>query len=1005
MKRFLATYSILFLTSFLLVQGDLLGQSLTGDPLIDINDNPTGRAEFELMKRADPATGRIPVGIRSRELEFASTIPSREMLFEERLKGGAATLAAPVQWRERGPNNQGGRTRALGIDVSNEGVILAGGVSGGMWRSEDAGDSWTKVTAIGEIHSVTCLAQDTRPGSQHIWYYGTGEQRANSANLPGDGIFKSTDGGRSWTRLESTIKNSPQSRDQMFDYVHRIVIDPSNLNQDEVYAACYGGIARSTDGGESWEPVLGDLANAASYSNVDITSDGVLYATLSKNGRNVEGIWRSTDGINWTDITPPNFPSSYNKISVGIAPSNENKIYFLGQTPGSGKNGHSLWMYEHSSNGQSTWEDRSDGLRSNTQSYSSYCLVVRVKPTDEDVVFIGHVQLQRSTNGFRDSANTRTIMGSGQHADQHEIIFFPSNANAMLTGHDGGVSLTENNVTNTIRWQSLNNGYATTQFYSIAIDHAVAGNETMIGGTQDNGTWFLNSDQDNVDGRKIFGADGGYCAIADSGTSYYTSYQNGQIFRSEVREDGSRQRYTRIDPEGGDSYFFIHPFTLDPSDTRIMYLPEGRDFWRNDDLTEIPLDNRSTKKELNWNRLANARIRSGIGNISAVGVSRNNPTHRVYYGTNQGRLFRLEEAHIGDPTPVEVTDQRMEGGFINCIAVDPHNGDHVLLAISNYNRHSLFYSEDAGESWELVGGNLEEQANGRGNGPSVSWCTILPVGGFRYYLAGTTTGLYSTTLLSGMDTRWVQEGASTIGNVVIDMIDARESDGFVAVGTHGRGMYSANVGQALIQANLRFSEGSINFGEVPIGKSTVDTLVISNDPSSARDIQGTLRDPESPFAILSSNEPFSLAPGQEQEVVIEFTPDAIELFSVPFSIVHDATDPSPPTSIWLIGKGVEGNLNSVDDPVAISQLIQRFESLPNRFSKQTKLYLTLSESEVVSLTAYDNDGKVVDEILNQKLEAGEHQLLWEPSHLSSGIYYLQLKTQLGIKTISVYVER
>ena len=1003
MKRSLRIHGIALLFSALFLYGDLRGQDHTGDPLIDLNDNPTGRAEFELMRRADPETGQIPDGIRVRELEFVSTIPSRQMLFEEELKRGATTLSGPILWRERGPDNQGGRTRALGIDMSNEAIILAGGVSGGMWRSEDGGDSWTQVTAIGEIHSVTCLTQDPRPGSQYIWYYGTGEQ-SGSTNLPGDGIFKSTDGGRSWQRLESTIRNTPQSRDQMFDYVHRIVVDPSNLNQDEVYAACYGGVARSTDGGESWEPVLGDLANAATFCDIDITSDGLLYATLSEDGRRTKGVWRSTDGINWTDITPPNFPSEYWKISVGIAPSNENKVYFFGHTPNSGKNDHSLWMYEHQPNGQSVWKDRSGGLRSTTDSYSSYCLVVRVKPNDEDVVFIGHVLLQRSTDGFQDSANTRNIMGSGQHVDQHEIVFYPSNPDMMVTGHDGGVSLTENNAKNTIRWRSLNNGYATTQFYSIGIDNVLAGSETIIGGTQDNGTWFLNTDQDHADGIKIFVNDGGYCAIADSGTDYYVSYQNGYIFRMKIREDGKRSGYSRVDPVGGDSYFFIHPFALDPSDTRIMYLPEGRDFWRNDDLTGIPLDNSFTKKEINWNKLENSRIASNIGKISAVGVSRNKPSHRVYYGTSRGRLFRLEEAHTGDPVPVEITDAQMEGGHINCIAVDPHNGGRALLAISNYNRHSLFYTEDAGESWETVGGNLEEQQNGRGNGPSVSWCAILPVADFRYYLAGTTTGLYSTASLSGMDTRWVQEGASTIGNVVVDMIAVRESDGFVALGTHGRGIYSAHVGQAQIQANLHLSDGTLNFGEVPLGETSVDTLVISNDPSSARNIQGSLADPEGPFSILSSMDPFSLALGQSHEIIIEFAPDSIQLFSVPYPIAHDANYPSSPISVWLVGRGVKGKTISVNDPTAVTRLVRRFESLPNRFSKLTTLHLTLSEAEVVSLTAYDNDGRVVDRILDQKLEAGEHQVIWEPTNLPSGIYYLRLQTPVGMKTISVYGE-
>ena len=298
--------SLFFLLSLAIVAQD---NPDNDEAHINRKDNPTGRAEYERMKRADPATGRIPAGIRARELKFAASIPSRSAVISGNSDGkeGDALAASSIIWNERGPVNQGGRTRALAIDLDNEGVFLAGGVSGGMWRSVDTGQTWVRVTDIDQIHSVTCLTQDPRPGSRNVWYYGTGEFRANSANLSGDGIFKSQDGGKTWKPLASTVQNTPQSRDQMFDNVYRIVLDPSNLNQDELYAACYGGIVRSVDGGESWEVVLGSFDNRASYTDIDITSDGTLYATISSNGRQVEGVWRSEDGLNWTDITPQNF--------------------------------------------------------------------------------------------------------------------------------------------------------------------------------------------------------------------------------------------------------------------------------------------------------------------------------------------------------------------------------------------------------------------------------------------------------------------------------------------------------------------------------------------------------------------------------------------------------------------------------------------------------------------------------------------------------------------------
>ncbi len=980
-----------------------LAQQNTGDPLIDKRDNPTGRAEFERMKRADPATGQIPEGIRARELEFVARIPSREALSVRAHgeKGGPSLAASTIVWNERGPVNQGGRTRAIAADMDNEDVFLAGGISGGMWRSEDAGQTWVRVTEIDQLHSVTCLVQDPRPGARNVWYYGTGEFRANSANLSGDGIFKSVNGGKTWTQLESTSLNTPQSRDQMFDNVHRIVVDPSNLNQDEVYAACFGGIVRSTDGGESWDVVLGNFENTATYTDIDITSTGVLYATISSNGRNTEGIWRSEDGVNWVDITPQNFPTSYNKISVGIAPSNQNLVYFFGQTSGKGKNNHSLWVYQHGMG----WEDRSQGLPGNVETYSSYCIVVRVKPDDEDMVFLGNVQCHRSTDGFRDSNNVPSHMGSGQHADQHEYFFFPSDPNRMLAGHDGGISLTQNADANRVTWESLNTGYVTTQFYSVAIDPVLEGSQTVIGGTQDNGTWFVNEEENLTEWRKIYGADGGFCAISDSGTDYYTSYQNGQMFRSQFTETGTRTSWTRIDPEGGSSYMFIHPFTLDQADTRIMYLPEGRNLWRNSNLTEIDLDRRGTKKDTNWEKLTNAQIPNNSGSISAVGTSRRNPVHRLYYGTSRGEVYRVDNANVGQPESENITEGSFPTGSVSCIAVDPYDGDKVIAVISNYNTHSLFYSENGGETWDIIGGNLEENANGTGNGPSVNWVAILPVEDNRVYFVGTTAGLYSTTFLNGMNTEWVQEGASTIGNVVVDMVQARESDGFVAVGTHGRGVYTANVLQSLIEATLTIEPISINFGDVEVSTTKLDTVTITNNSSSAREIRGSLGELASPFSVFSSDLDLQLAPGQSRQVVVQFTPEEVGGVSEPLQVRHDGTEPSPQFAIWLVGRGIPKSTTGVLAQEESPNVLPTLTSYPNPFQKSVGLRFTLQARDHVTIKALTANGVEVATLQDKVLEAGEHELKWNADNLASGVYYVRLQIGTAHTTTRVVLER
>lgn len=952
------------------------------------SDNPAARVAFEHLRRGDPATGRIPVGMRAAELAFAETLPGSAAWLAAQAKGVTAA-GVTIDWQERGPGNQGGRTRALGIDVSDESVILAGSVSGGMWRSVDTGETWTKVTGQDQIHSVTTLVQDTRPGSEHIWYYGTGEFRANSANLSGDGIFRSDDGGKSWRSLASTSKGTPERRDQLFDNVHRLAFDASNLIGEELYAAGFGGIARSSDGGETWEEVLGGFSNNAAYTDVEVSSTGVVYATLSSDGRTVEGIYRSENGIDWVEITPAEFPNSFSRIVLDIAPSNEDIVYFFARTPGQGANGHSLWVYNHNGGNGAIWENRSSGLRYNTETYSNYCQSVRVHPSDEDVVFLGQVRVQRTTDGFRDSSNLITQDLGGQHADQHEYVFFPSNPNSMLSGHDGGVSICYNNSTSRILWSFRNRGYGTTQFYSVAIDRETAGNAAMIGGTQDNGTWRLTAEEGISNGQRVFGSDGAYAAISDGGIDHYSAYQNGTMFRSQYNENGSRAAYTRIDPVGAGDYFFIHPYTLDRADTRVMYLPEGRRLWRNSDLTALDLDNKSAKQSMNWTALRDTILPAENGKISAVATSKASPSDRVYYGTTRGNLYRFDNPTDESAEPVEISSQDMPSSHINSIVVDPENGDRVLVAFSSYRVQSIFFSENGGVTWTAVSGNLEQEGNVGGNGPSVSWVEILPINGLRYYFAGTTTGLYSTTFLDGMNTVWIQEGASTIGNVVVDMVMARPSDGFVGVATHGRGLFSATLANVLTPATMTLSAGSMLFNDTEVGLVDVDTLIINSGANSERPISGVIALQEGPFRILSGEGPFSITPGDNHEVVIEFLPDSVGLLSGRILVNNDASTPGGNQTVFLLGRGVKSS-SSVNDRDLLTSVVDARLMVDPAKSSGT-ISFDVRKRGALKVEIIGVLGNLVGVLIDESVEEGMRvSLPFETSDFPSGEYFVRI---------------
>lgn len=780
------------------------------------------RLNWELRRLADPSTGKIPDHIRQKELAFAATLPNDAQ--------GISGERTPLTIVNRGPWNVGGRTRAFGIDVSNENRLLAGSCSGGMWLSTDGGTSWIMSNTLSQLKNATCLIQDKRPGHTNVWYYGSGEAYGASAGgggayYLGDGLFKSVDSGATWQSVASTAGGVAQTFSIGWQLVWNLATDVSADDTiTELYAATYGAIMRSVNGGTSWSAVQGGNSY---FTDVAVTTTGVVYTALSDDGTQ-KGIWRSANGTSFTKITPLDFPVAYNRITMGINPSDENEIYFLANTPDSGKvtynylgepEWNSLWKYTYvSGNGDSAggiWQNLSVNLPSTGGQFDkwsvqgSYDMVVRVKPNEPNTVFIGGTNLYRSTSGFQDSTNTTFIGGYEQgaalpvvnsyanhHSDQHCLEFLPSNPNIMLSANDGGVFKTTDNTAGTVVWQPLNNGYLTSMFYTVAIDHATPGNNIIIAGAQDNGTWFSNNTTPTTPWFHSHGGDGSYCAIADNQSYYYFSIQNAKMVKATCDANGNKTAFTRIDPIGLKKPEFINPFVLDPNNNNLMYLAGGKYLWRNDDLSGIPLVSNWDSISTNWVQFSDS-VPLANSVITAVTACKT-PLNRVYYGTDKKKVYRVDNANTGTPTPVDITSTTTGAlfpgsGYVSCIATDPSDGDKVVVVFSNYGVYSMYYSVNAGSSWTKCAGNLEQNTSGSGSGPSIRWISILPVADGNIYLAGTTTGLYATDSLNGLSTVWVQQGINAIGNAVCDMIETRISDGLVVIATHANGIYSTNI--------------------------------------------------------------------------------------------------------------------------------------------------------------------------------------------------------------------
>ncbi|MFM2225450.1 MAG: hypothetical protein RJA07_1652 [Bacteroidota bacterium] len=783
--------------------------------------------EWEDAMLADPTTGEIPKGIHAIEQNFA-----QHFIHDAISKTKSSKQLE--QWKLRGPWNVGGRTRAFAIDITNDSVLFAGGVSGGLWRSADRGNSWTRVTNKHHNPDVVSIAQDTRAGHTKTWYYSTGEALGTSASgggsfYLGDGIFKSVDGGFTWDSLPATTSGNPQGPYNAFQISYNLIFNAANKTQDEIMlASLYYGIQRSIDGGATFTQVLGSAQNCGYESDIAVDTNGVYYATSSSDASSVKGIFRSTNGTTWTNITPTNFHTTYGLTKIGINPSNQNEVYFLvadadtlglktsnvwGDIEYTG-----LWKYTYvSGNGSGaggTWVNLSKNLPQGLLNFDGfhaqggYDLLVKVHPTQPNTVFICGTNIYRSTNGFTTNTQTKQIGGyaigtqligfqlyANHHPDQHDFWFLPSNPNIAFSACDGGVYQTTNCMASTVAWTKLDRGYYTTQFYTAQL-HPDYTNDILLGGLQDNGIFWTNSSSVTTPWKMPFNGDGAWLDMSNDGNTYYLSIQEGKVLKASVDNTGTITQFARIDPKyaSRSDYQFINQFVVDKADDKIMYMPAGRKLFRNDNLYGIPFSGNHDSIATNWIQFPDTLV--GTNQFTAIACSKTG--HTLYVGTKARKVYRIDNANTGTPNMNDITGS-FPNGFVNCIAVDPTDANKVVVVYSNYNTYSIFYSTDGGNDWIRCSGNLETSVSGAGSGPSVRWITMMPYQGHMKYFAGTSIGLFSADSLTMHDvsnpgTQWTMEGVNEIGNTIVPYIQIREADNMVAVATHGSGVFTIHYG-------------------------------------------------------------------------------------------------------------------------------------------------------------------------------------------------------------------
>lgn len=781
-------------------------------------ESKKGRAEYFFMMLRDPATNQIPGSIRQKELEFAKVLKKNS--------SGLNKTAPLFNWKEAGPNDVGGRTRALAIDVTDPNTILAGGVSGGMWKSTDNGATWKIKSTPLQVLSVTSIAQDKRPGFTDNWYYVCGEYPFTSACAPfamfsGDGVYKSTDNGESWFVLESTgDKNFTDWN--YFDFCLKVIV----TTKGNILIATAGfGIFRSTDGGRTFSSALGG-PREHEYSDVAETLDGELIAVISSGflgstSKDEPGVYRSTDeGLSWAKITPSTFPEAHRRSVIAIAPSNPDIVYILTDVGETVNDRDDVRFHKiNLKTGES--EDRSANMPDFSKKYQGiiytqgcYNLTLAVKPDDENLIIIGATSLFRSMNGFASKPNNRRIhwIGGyhqisngwmfypGLHPDIHAFAFDPKDPRKLWVGHDGGLSYTSD-ITNILYpeffpWENKNNGYNVTQFYMVTISDRI-NDKRIIGGTQDNGSPFFTFDGNAASKSKdASSGDGGWAYFGKN--FIYASSQEGRLIRYRYSAEGNPDDnyWAVIYPPDAKDQLFIDPYAFDPGNEDVIYYPAGNVIWRNRQISSIPDYTYGTMQ--GWEKMSAVSLPHGYV-ISSMAISKNNPSGTLYYAAFSyheiPKIYKLPGAQAAATGAREISiPDAPVGSYIHHVCVNPDNGNEILVVMSNYNIVGLYYSSDGGETYSAVEGNLT--GTNKLPGPSLRGASILPAENGPVYFAATSIGVFSTMKMDGANTVWNQEGEDEIGNTIVNFITSRKSDGRIAVGTHGRGIFLGEPAEA-----------------------------------------------------------------------------------------------------------------------------------------------------------------------------------------------------------------
>lgn len=691
-------------------------------------------------------------------------------------------------------SSMGGRTRGIMWDPNTNNKTWACSVSGGLYYNNNITDddsNWNIVDDFWPGLSTNCIAYD--PNNKKTFYVGTGEYHTarntyRESSGVGYGIWKSRDAGETWTIIESTKKFKYISDLKVRDENGKSVIYAgvvSGLYKGSIHESTPSeGLYRSIDNGQSWEQVLPLISESNTYfapADIEIAADGKIFigtlknidgkggATILSSETGKKDSWKVFDEYNKIIINNPSFPIP-GRVVLGAAPSDKNTIYALVGAGYLNESNFNLAKGNYilkSTDGGDSWTSKPlPQGNPNWASLSWHAFAVTVNPTDPENVFIGGLDLWKSINGGDNWAKTSLwyLMNNGGgdeyvHADQHSILYKPNSSKEAIFSTDGGVFYSSNADENIPIYLEKNNNLSSLQFYSCDLSPTQS-NNIFVGGLQDNGS-LLYKGQDFTINSMISGGDGAYCFFDKNQPEYMmTSVYFNRYYLFENEE--------HINSIGSFTGVFINPVDYDSKNNTLYSNAcsftgnRANQLLRISNIDEEPIDSFID---------LGTDLNTYFSNIKVSPYSPGNNS-TLFIGSQNGRLFKILDAQ-DSPITTEIGSVDFPEAYISSISIGGSE-DTLLVTFSNYGVKSVWETYDGGNSWKDISYNLPDIP--------VRWSIYHPQNSKQILLA-TELGIWSK------ETQNSWKHLSSFPNVRVDMLKVRKSDNTVLAASHGQGLF------------------------------------------------------------------------------------------------------------------------------------------------------------------------------------------------------------------------